>query len=54
MFKGYKPQEASLLTFHMPSLPQYLLHSMHKHTQLYSEHLNVCHQEKVSNTELLT
>lgn len=48
MFKGYKPQNTSLLTFHMPYLPQYQysLYSMHRHSQLYSEHLNVSHQEK--------
>lgn len=54
MFNSYKPQDTSLLTLHMSYLPHYhySLHSMHRHTQLYSEHLNVCHQEKeVRNTE---
>lgn len=42
MFKGYKPQDSSLLTFHMPYLPQYQ-YSLYS---IYSEHLNVSHQEK--------
>lgn len=48
MFEGYKPQDTCLLTFHMPYLPQYQysLCSMHRHTQLYSQHLNVCDIKK--------